>query len=292
MRRRRLRLDPLPRFLGVAVAFALLLSPSMAQDEPIVPHELLDNARQWDGNELRVCINAEALSSSVDRDASTIVAELLLLDVVFEDIEPYRATPPLDYRLALSYDDIFLRLNNDCSAFAGFTLASRGYPDWLALTRPYLETRFVLVATNDAYRSLDDIPFEDELIGTRLLSEQDLAFATFLESRAPGRRWARSPYPDNALLIERLLDGTLGAALVWEPALLAATEGDPQGRGIHYVETGRFDPPPVRMGFAVYREDAYLRNLLDDAIQAARSEGLIVDAAERRGVPALPRSTD
>ena len=41
-------------------------------------------------------------------------------------------------------------------------------------------------------------------------------------------RWQRHAYYNNKVLIDRLLDGTVAAAFVWEPALYRAAGGKPE----------------------------------------------------------------
>src|SRR6266699_1120388 len=65
--------------------------------------------------------------------------------------------PPLDYRLPLMLEEIYIQFAEQCDGFMGFTLA-QGYPEWMTITRPYLTTRTVLVTTSAAYRKLADVP--------------------------------------------------------------------------------------------------------------------------------------
>src|ERR1700694_5237410 len=45
-----------------------------------------------------------------------------------------------------------------CDVYLGFKLIPDAYPPWLAVTRPYYRTSYVLVTANPAWTSLADMP--------------------------------------------------------------------------------------------------------------------------------------
>ena len=66
---------------------------------------------------------------------------------------------------------------------------------------------------------------------SRSMSTADNRLASYLRSLPEAKRWVRRPYYNNERVLQKLDDGSTGAALVWEPALYFATEGDPEAAG-------------------------------------------------------------
>lgn len=280
------------RILLITSLAALALSTlSTLAQAPILPRQYLDERRPLRGDTVRFCILREALTRDFDEELGRSLASYLLLEAEFYEVDPSAATPPLDYRLPLSAEDIYALLAEKCDAFMGFTLAPEGYPDWLTFTRPYWNSQFVLATRDHDFETLADIP-RNMGIGTRLLSQGDIRFTLYLQSLPTDRRWRRVPYPDNRLLIERLLDGSVTAVLVWEPALYAASEGDVEGQGIKVIRTDPFRTPTVKFGIALPSQDSFLRTNLDQAIAAAIEDGVVQELLERNLVSRRPEAED
>jgi polar amino acid transport system substrate-binding protein len=203
--------------------------------------------------------------------AREIAARLLVKPNVIE-VKTWRPTEPLDYRLPLAFEEVYIELAERCDGFMGFTLAP-GYPAWLVITRPYLTTRTVLATTSPEVGRIADIPPTGAL-GTRMLGAVDNQMILYLQSLPEKSRWRRMPYVNNKLLLDRLLDRTVAGAFVWEPALYRATGGDPASKGIHVIPPP-FDLTETEFGIAVRSNDAYLATTLGQAIDSLRSDGTI-----------------
>jgi polar amino acid transport system substrate-binding protein len=212
---------------------------------------------------------------------------MLLLTAEVVDVKGWRPTEPLDYRLPLTLEDIYIEFAERCDGFMGFTLA-QGYPEWMSLTRPYLVTRTVIATTTPGYRRLADIP-ATRPIGTRILGGVDNQVSMYLQSLPERSRWQRHAYYNNKMLIDRLLDGTVAAAFVWEPALYRAAGGKPETAGLQII------PSPIPLyetefGIAVRSHDMFLSSALGQAIDALQADGTIDRLLVEHGLGA-PKGT-
>jgi polar amino acid transport system substrate-binding protein len=154
----------------------------------------------------------------------------------------------------------------------GFTLA-QGYPEWMTITRPYLVTRTVIATNAINVRKLADLPINRPL-GTRILGGVDNQVIMYLQSLPEKSRWSRLAYYNNKVLIDRLLDGTVAAAFVWEPALYRATGGKPEAAGLQIIPSP-FALYETEFGIAVRAHDSFLGAALGQAIDALRTDGTI-----------------
>jgi polar amino acid transport system substrate-binding protein len=257
-----------------ALATLLIMNASLAfaQFEDIPPRDVYRERGRTRGNQIALCVNSAAMMASFDKALGEQIASRLLLTPNVIEIKTWHPTEPLDYRLPLSFEEIYIEFAERCDGFMGFTLA-QGYPSWLIISRPYLSTRMVLAATSPEIRKLADIPV-NRPIGTRMLGIVDNQLITYLQSLPEKSRWQRLPYFNNKLLLDRLLDRTVAAAFVWEPALYRATGGNPESKGIHVI------PPPfelseTELGIGLRSNDAYLATTLGQAIDSLRADGTI-----------------
>ena len=261
--------------IAMAMLAAMLFANAklaFAQFEDMPPRDVYRERGRTGGNQMALCINSAGMMASFEKAVGEQIASRLLLTPKVIEVKTWHPTEPLDYRLPLSFEEIYIEFAERCDGFMGFTLA-QGYPSWLIITRPYLSTRMVLAATSPEIRNLADIPVTRP-IGTRMLSVVDNQLIVYLQSLPEKSRWQRLPYFNNKLLLDRLLDRTVAAAFVWEPALYRATSGDPDSKGIHVI------PPPFELaetefGIALRSNDAYLATTLGQAIDSLRSDGTI-----------------
>jgi polar amino acid transport system substrate-binding protein len=285
--------SPKLKNVGRAVRRALLTLSAVlvaivgiAQEDGRLPPHMVDEGRRMLGDSIRFCILEDGLTADFDLALAAELASVLLLEVEVRPVSAYHRSRPLDYRPNLLMEEIHLYLAERCEAFLGFTVA-QGYPDWLSIGRPYLRTRFVLAATEGDVTALRDIPAGTP-IGFRYLSSADIQFAMFLETLPLDDRWRRVPYPDNQILIDRLLDGTLDVAILWEPALFVATGGDPASHDIHLIAADPYRPPEVRFAVGLLSRDTFLRTMLDAAVVELIESGAIERLLEEHGLPGEP----
>jgi polar amino acid transport system substrate-binding protein len=257
---------------GLATLLITNVSLAFAQFEDIPPRDVYRERGRTRGNQIALCVNSAAMMASFDKALGEQIASRLLLTPNVIEIKTWHPTEPLDYRLPLSFEEIYIEFAERCDGFMGFTLAE-GYPSWLIITRAYLSTRVVLAATSPEVRKLADIPV-NRPIGTRMLGVVDNQLIRYLQSLPERSRWQRLPYFNNKMLLDRLLDRTVAAAFVWEPALHRATGGDPESKGI-YVIPPPFELSETELGIGLRSNDAYLATTLGQAIDSLRADGTI-----------------
>jgi len=271
----------------VATICCVASGAAKAQGAEIPPRDTYqDRGRGGQGNKVALCVNGAAMMASFESALARELASALLLTAEVIEVKTWRPTEPLDYRLPLTLEEIYIQFAEQCDGFMGFTLAP-GYPEWMTITRPYLTTRTVLVTTSPQYRKLADIP-PTRPLGTRILGGVDNQLILYLQSLPEKSRWQRLSYYNNKLLIDRLLDGTVAAAFVWEPALYRATGGKPQAAGLHIIPSP-FELYETELGIALRSHDAFLSVTLGQAIDALRADGTIDRLLAEHGL-APPKS--
>src|SRR5215470_1624357 len=257
---------------GVAALLLTNVSLAFAQFEDMPPRDVYRERGRTRDNQIALCVNGAAMMASFDKALGEEIASRLLLTPKVIEIKTWHPTEPLDYRIPLSFEEIYIEFAERCDGFMGFTLA-QGYPSWLVVTRPYLSTRVVLAATSPEFRKLADIPV-NRPIGTRMLGGVDNQLIVYLQSLPEKSRWQRQAYFNNKMLLDRLLDRTVAAAFVWEPALYRATDGDPESKGIHVISPP-FELSQTELGIGLRSNDAYLATTLGQAIDSLRADGTI-----------------
>jgi polar amino acid transport system substrate-binding protein len=268
---------PLSRLAAAAAVTAsclvtLLPVRAFAQVEDLPPRDVYVERGRSAGDTVALCVNAAAMMAPFEKDVALQIAARLLLTPKVIEVKTWHPTEPLDYRLPLGFDELYIEFAERCDGFMGLSLA-QGYPSWLIITRPYLSTRMVLATVPLEYHKLSDIP-PTSALGTRMLGAVDNQLILYLQALPEKNRWKRVPYFNNKILIDRLLDRTVAAAFVWEPALYLATAGTPAAEGIHIM------PPPFELlqtefGIGLRSNDSYLSVALGQAIDSLRADGTI-----------------
>ena len=281
------------RQLIVAAATAIgLLAASAAEAQRIddvVPRDLYTDTLRQNGNSITICYNQRAMTAEFDAALADAIGAVLLVDVKLVDMGDGRIpTHPLDYRLPYLPETLFVLLAEQCDAIMGYVL-SRTAPDWVLLTRPYLSTGNLLVTRDAALTSIEDLPL-DKKIGSRSLALSDNRLSAFLLSRPAERRWQRFTYYDNQKLLDRLDDGTVAAAVIWEPALYFASKGDPAAKGYRMLPLP-FPDRRTEIGLATRSNNTYLNAILGEAIGELIVDGTLRDLIEQYhlGPTSLPQ---
>jgi polar amino acid transport system substrate-binding protein len=257
--------------LLAALSF-IITAQTMAQEaDDLPPRDTYHERGRSTGDKIAFCVNPAAMMAPFERALANDIAARLLVTPNVIEVKTWHPTEPLDYRLPLAYGELYIEFAERCDGFMGFTLA-QGYPSWLIVTRPYVSTRTVLAATAD-YHKLADVPVNRPL-GTRMLGGVDNQLILYLQSLPAKSRWQRIPYFNNKLLLDRLLDRTVAAAFVWEPALYRATGGNPEAAGIHVVPPP-FALQPTELGIGLRSNDSFLSVTLGQAIDSLRADGTI-----------------
>lgn len=267
---------------GAGTAFAQPLTD-------VVPRDLYTDTMRQDGNSLTFCYNENGMTAAFDQELAEAIGSVLLIEA---KTVPMRSngvpTTPLDFRLPYTAQQLFVILAEDCDAMLGFVL-SRTAPDWALLTRPYLSTGSDLIVKDPAITSIEQLPL-DQAIGSRSLSTADNRLAAFIAALPEAKRWVRRPYYNNERVLEKLDDGSIGAALVWEPALYVKTNGDPAAAGYHMLPLP-FQERRTELGIATRSSNTYLNSILGEAIGELIADGTLAELIERHnlGPSSLPR---
>jgi polar amino acid transport system substrate-binding protein len=241
---------------------------------PWIPPELLDETRSLDDDELTFCLNTDSVLVEFDRAVAQAITDTLLLEATFHEMVYPTAPYKYDFRLPLTESQLFVTITNNCDAFMGFRITPDSIPDWLTVSRPYLESRMIFVTTNESYRSFAEIP-AGEKIGVRMGGTGHRELRTFLQALPQGQRPSQVPYPNNELLIERLRDGSVSAILVWEFAPYFATSGNVELLGLKTSFEPPFPVPPLQFSATMLKQDTFVRGLIDDAIEELISNGAL-----------------
>jgi len=269
--------------LALCLAGGLPWGAAQAQ-MPEAPPSLFKSTRREAGDSLRVCIDSFSAGAALDRAVAQAIGAALLLKV---EIGPGLSNFPLNGDGYLT--ELRLLMTNDCDVMMGMSAQSNpAYGDWAVLTRPYASIPFVAAVADPAFDSLEEVPF-DRRIGTALGSKVEWAYLTWAGQQPKDRQWVRLPYADPALMLRRLRDGSLGAILIWQPALQralaegAAVEGG-DARPIATVPLSPLRETVVDVSALVSGRNSFLRVQLDEAIAALQADGTLDGLMAAQGI--------
>src|SRR5690606_9539766 len=110
-----------------------------------------NRAPTLDEQEVSFCVDQREPGHVVDAAIAEAIAGALLLQPRLHAVD--RTTAEED-----GWDRLYLDLVDNCSLYLGFRLYSNTYPEWLTVTRPFYEGRFVLLTANSEWRRIEDIP--------------------------------------------------------------------------------------------------------------------------------------
>jgi ABC-type amino acid transport substrate-binding protein len=263
----------------LALLVSALFGSFAAGQIPVIPPDYLHDYLRLQGDQLTFCVLSDRSTTEFDVAVAEAISATLLLTSKFVSV-------PADFPLFDENDffyEIYLRLTNDCDAFVGFSLMSEGYPDWLSASDSYISLPFALVVTNPDYRSLGDIP-TDKAIGLQMGGTADMQFLAYYTSLADRDRWTRLPYGSDELMLRRLKEDTIQAAILWLPNLLDLTDGDPEAAGFFPASTAPLRSFSVQLGLAFRGDNSYLQAMFDSAIESLKADGTIEDLAREFGV--------
>jgi polar amino acid transport system substrate-binding protein len=264
----------------LALALYALAGPTAAQvpDTPYVPDEYKFGRRQA-GATLQYCLDTRDPDLPVARKIGEAIAQALLLEGKPHEIGRNTAGEDLDnlYRVFLETCDVYL----------GFKLIPDAYPPWLAVTRPYYRTSYVLVTANPAWTALADMP-RTQAIGSTIGTGADIRLIQYLQALRPQERWSRFPMGSDELALRALLRGRVGAALVWGPSFWALRRGDAAFASLRPISVKPLAESPVYVGATLLARESFLRSSVDQAIASLTADGTIRTILEDEKFPAAP----
>jgi polar amino acid transport system substrate-binding protein len=263
---------------AATLACCLCHSVALAQQTPFVPDESKYGKRQ-DGAALNYCVDERDPDLPVAREIGRTLAQSLLLQPKEHAIGQNTVGEDIDnlYRVFLETCDVFL----------GFKLIPDAYPQWLAITRPYYRTSYVLVTTDPSWKSLADMP-RSQAIGATIGTSADLRLIQYLQALPADQRWNRFPMGSDELALNALKRGTVSVALVWGPSFWALQKSDPSLAGLRPISLKPLPDSPVGVGAVLLANETFLRSSVDDAIASLTADGTIESILDRAKFPATP----
>jgi len=256
------------RFLAPAL-FLLGTGMAIAQTSGIPPEELTNTRRQA-GDAINVCVDATGQSRAFDLDVARAIGDALFLEI--KPIEGFGGFPVNGDGFM---DELTLAMNNTCDMFMGVSVSTEAQvSEAFSITRPYVNIPFVLAVTNPDWQSLADIPL-DQRLGTAMSSIGEMTYITWAEQRARSERWIRLPYADPDLMATRVLDGTIAGMILWQPALAKLQAERPEAQALRVIATAPVAETAIRVGALVSSRNTFLRNQVDQAIDALVADGTI-----------------
>lgn len=252
--------------IGTVIAIAGTASAQM----PNIDQTFLNAPSNHERDVIRFCVYPRSATAQIDRTVAQALGEALLVRSEIIEVDAAIRVEGID-TIPIALEDLYILLENECNAFMGIDLATGVYPDWLILTRDYLQAPYVAVTRPGAYSSFDELRPGDA-VATQSMSLGDSRFGFYLDTLPEQQRLRRVPYPTAHLQLERLVDETVDAALVWEPWL--AHDVVPQG-SIEEVPFGEISFGERLIGIGLHVNDQYLRHSLDTAIEALATDGTI-----------------
>ncbi len=166
-------------------------------------------------------------------------------------------------------------------------MISDAYPQWLAITRPYYRTSYVLATTDAGWKSLADMP-KSKAIGATIGTSADLRLIQYLQALPAEQRWSRFPMGSDELALKALLRGTVSVALVWGPSFWALQKSDPALAGLRLISLKPLPESAVGVGAVLLANETFLRSSVDDAIASLVADGSIGAILDRNKFPATP----
>lgn len=264
-------------------AAALLALPASAQIlENLAEPNLLETWRVNTGNVIRFCYYDNSETVAVDRAVGEAIAERLLLESRFSTL---RSGHGIGGNFAA--DDLYISLVNDCDVALGMGLAADAYPPEFTVTRPYVGYNYLLIAADPAFARLEDVP-RDRWLGTQLGSYGDYLLRQYLAVRPASDTWRRLVYGDVHLMLDRLLDGTLGAAIIFGPTLLRVYEERTDADGFHQLPLIPELAANVDIGGVLLSRSTFLRSEVDKAIADIVADGTVDAILADTGFDAIP----
>jgi polar amino acid transport system substrate-binding protein len=251
---------------------------AFAQDTPYVPEEWKYGRRQA-GSTLQYCLDIRDPDLPIARKIGDAIAQALLLEPKPHELGQNSVGEDLDnlYRVFLESCDIYL----------GFKLIPDAYPQWLAVTRAYYRTSYVLVTANAQWNSLADMP-RTQAIGATIGTSADIRLIQYLQSLPADSQWSRFPMGSDELALRALLRNSIGVALVWGPSFWALRQTDPAFAELRIISSRPLPDSGVDVGATLLAREAFLRSSIDQAIASLTADGTIQSILAREKFPATP----
>src|SRR5262245_65846573 len=95
----------------LAVLLCVASGAARAQGVEVPPRDVYQDRGRGQGNKVALCVNGDAMMASFESALARELASVLLLTPTVIEIKAWRPTEPLDYRLPLLLEDIYVRFD-------------------------------------------------------------------------------------------------------------------------------------------------------------------------------------
>lgn len=265
------------KFLAVFLKLVLLVSAASAQVPELPPQWFQQRLPGTPGAALNFCVDERISGWWFDSQLARALADSLLIDSELITVDRRVVTE-------LEFEALYVDLVDRCTAYLGLKSYADSYPDWLMFTRPYYVARFVLLAQNEAYRRMQDIP-SGSRIGVVQGTEGDIRFLMYNNTLPADRRWRRVPLGNPTIALPALLAGSTEALIIWEPDWFELKQRDPSYEQLHVVEAPLISDPWIGVSAGLVVDRTFELSLLDQAIAALTADGTIGRLLEEHDYP-------
>lgn len=263
-------------------ALAPTIPPAFAQLE-IVSRDLYTERTRNEGNRLSFCLRPFGPIAAFEAELAEQIGKMLLTEVRTFTLNArnFPVRPSIfDYYFGLTEDQMFIMMAENCDVILGMHLSS-ATPEWLRLSRPYISAKVLGITRDPALKSLEDLGPNIRL-GVHGQASGDAALVSYLSTQAKGTTPERVSFRSNQDLFSALSTGQVDAALIWEGALMAGTDGN--ATGYYPMDRLPFPADPIGVSAAVRVEDRFLGVLIDEALTALEQNGTLVEMGLRHKV--------
>jgi polar amino acid transport system substrate-binding protein len=144
------------------------------------------------------------------------------------------------------------------------------------------------VAADENVQGLADIP-ADRRLGARVASYGFTAVQRYSATLPQEQRWQILPYGDIDLMVERVVDGTIGGMIIYGPTFAKVMAEQPE-LDLHQFPLEPQTSARVNVGGIMLTTNTYLRSYVDEAIIALVEQGTIDQLVEDAGMATVPYS--
>src|SRR5215467_485967 len=116
--------------IAMAMLAAMLFANAklaFAQFEDMPPRDVYRERGRTRESQMALCINSAGMMASFEKAVGEQIASRLLLTPKVIEVKTWHPTEPLDYRLPLLFEEVYIEFAERCDGFMGFTLAQ--HPD-------------------------------------------------------------------------------------------------------------------------------------------------------------------
>jgi polar amino acid transport system substrate-binding protein len=270
--------------LAAVLICALLatITPATAQLD-IVSRDLYTERTRNEGNRISFCLRPFGPIAAFEAELAEQIGKMLLTEVRTYTLNPrsFPVRPSIfDYYFGLTDDQMFIMMAQNCDVVLGMHLSSAS-PEWLRLSRPYISANVLGITRDPALKSIEDLGPEIR-IGVQGQAAGDASLMSYFKTQPNGTTPERVSFRSNQDLFAALSSGQVNAALIWEGALMAGTDGNPEG----YYPMARLPFPvdPIGVSAAVRVEDRFLGVLIDEALAALEDNGTLLEMGLRHKI--------